>query len=152
MQCGYDGIMLLAVLLEPYIRLVQSGEVAVLFEGRKLRNNSAFTLTYVLYEQDLPLADGLVCLTDRDPCCTTDSGGSWYSPDGYKISTDDEEDFYQIYPSNRQAIVLHRMVTAYSNGLFTCEILDSNGTTWRFYIGSGESRFCCVTLYSSKEH
>lgn len=118
-----------------------AGEVIMFFLGNVLRNNSAIMLHYISDEEDWPPEDGLVCLTNRIPCCADDSTGSWYNPDGSRVSTEvpTEGEFYQFYVPDRQAIVLSRADTAYIiGGLFTCEILDRDGTIQRLYIGSGK--------------
>lgn len=104
----------------------------MVFGGMVLRNNSAFKLTEILTQ----VADALFCLTNRLSCCSDETSGSWYSPDGSRVST--AGSFYQSYIPERQAIALHRTITAYSNGLFTCAILDKDNVTRHLYIGSGK--------------
>ena len=101
-----------------------------MFNGRIQQNNSLIMLDDTGFRG----SPGLVCVTNRIPCCSGLQDGSWFQPDGSQVLLNPvSRRFYQSY-SNRQAVILYHSSST-TIGIFRCAIKDSANSTKELYIG-----------------
>ena len=84
-------------------------------------------------------SSALYCLTDREQCCSTETGairGLWRLPDGNPVTTANMytvQGFSSIHLSRRSSAVG-------PTGVYTCEIPDADNILWTLSITISE--FC----------
>lgn len=77
--------------------------------------------------------NGLICVTDRYPCCSNPEESSWFLPSNAPTTV--HSNFAQIGWFN-QSKVLYRNGEKYTpSGLFLCRIKDSSDSIHWLYIG-----------------
>ena len=103
-----------------------------MFNGQMQQNNSLIMLDDIGFSG----SSGVVCVTNRFPCCSGLQDGSWFQPDGSQVLLNFmSRRFHQSY-SNRQAVILYRSSLADSPiGIFRCAIKDNANSTKELYIG-----------------
>ena len=79
--------------------------------------------------------DALQCVTSSEDCCKDPSSGTFYYPNGRKVSsTAADEGFYLTY-SEESRIYLHRNEnTGSPSGRYRCEIHTPSGEMKNVYI------------------
>ena len=126
-----------AKLLVNYYCYLYPGEVGMYFNGELYQNNSIISALDIDNHFTTPPAkNSLVCLTNRFPCCSGLSDGSWYNPDGSRTLEGLETGhFYQIYYQHQSTILHESASPSTSEGLFHCQIADKANATHDLYIG-----------------
>ena len=109
--------------------MILTSAVQVFHRGQVLPNHSVVTVTAV--GEDM---EGVFCLTSQQSCCDTTNGlrGRWLSPDGTEVGssggvTVERGPSRLTLNQEDEAIV--------GNGVFSCEIPDSEGVMNTLYIG-----------------
>ena len=98
---------------------------------KQLKNNSLITTDDIRNET-------LFCVTDRPSCCSTESNGHWYLPNGTKLAqlTSNTQSLFvssenQTLGLNLQNVSDHML----STGIYHCEIFDEKNITNHLYVG-----------------
>ena len=80
--------------------------------------------------------NALLCLTDLPTCCT-DGTGSWYDASGASIGSQDSSGVPGFYTNRSDQVI--RLIryndTSFVEGIYYCEVPDSNNTTLTVYVG-----------------
>ena len=103
-------------------------EVGVLFEGHLVPNNSIVTI-----ENIGEGFSGLVCLTNDENCCDdSSSGGRWLFPDNSVVPASGD-----VYEGRGPSFLSLNSGSGVEvdNGLFRCEIPNTEGVDTTSYIG-----------------
>ena len=93
------------------------------------QNNSNVTL------EDIGDGDNaLFCVTNLMNCCgAPNASGNWFFPNGTRVpSSGNQLDFYR---TRGHMMVLLQRKSGGMNGIYRCEIPDSNNVTQTIYIG-----------------
>ena len=112
-----------------------TGPVQLMFRGVSLSNNTQLFIGDI---GEFTTGSAILCTTNRSPCCSTNSIGEWYYPNGSMVPDNRAgHDFYRSRSSN-QTIGLNRRNNARSpGGSFCCEIPDSNDMIHRHCVSVG---------------
>ena len=102
-------------------------EVGVLFKGHLVPNNSIVTINNI--------GEGfseLVCLTNDENCCDSSSGGRWLFPNDSVVPASGD-----VYEGRGPSFLSLNSGSGVEvdNGLFRCEIPNTEGVDTTSYIG-----------------
>ena len=113
-----------------------TGPVQLIFRGVSYPNNSELFIGDI---GDTSTGSAILCTTNRSPCCSTNSVGEWYYPNGSMVPNNGaQQDFFRSR-SNNQTIYLNRRNNARSpGGSFCCELPESSDMIHRHCVSVGK--------------
>ena len=114
-------------------------EVGVLFEGHLVPNNSIVTMDNGF--------SVIVCLTNDENCCDSSSGGRWLFPNDSVVPA--SGDVYEGRGPSFLSLNSGSEVEV-DNGLFRCEIPNTEGVDTTSYIGIYSTDFGTSKLFNTK--
>ena len=79
----------------------------------------------------------LSCSTDRENCCIDEFNipGSWFLPNGSKISTNTQSLHNNIIALGNQTVGLNVLSPDLPSGIYHCEMMDRENVTHHLYAG-----------------
>ena len=132
--------LVLELLCTATVIYVQSDSLELQHNSQTIPNNSLLILTEIGTQLD----NSVQCITSRLNCCSsaetlTGQGlGDWFLPDGSNLNelenTGTDMDFY-LMRGNGSLDLFRRNNIISPEGLFYCEIIESNEELKRVYVG-----------------
>ena len=104
----------------------------------ELRGTSYLNNTVVMLENIGEAENALYCVTSNENCCTENSEGEFFFPDGTAVPNSIVgQDFFR----NRGSLIIHlnrRNAATSPTGRYRCEIPDADGNLQSIFINIGE--------------
>ena len=112
-------------------------------KGMIYASNSVFSITEIGVT-DTSTDNALKCVTDRMPCCSTDTVGQWFFPDGSQVSDNTSSPFYRSRGDDDGTVNLNRLNAGVMEpaGQFRCDVPDANGMSQTLYANISKDVFC----------
>ena len=121
---GVTALVMFPTFLLSLFILLTDTAIQLTHRGESYPNNSELFIGDI---GEFSTGSAILCTTNRSPCCSADSIGEWYYPNGSMVPDNDAgEDFYRSRGKN-QTIQLNRRNNARSpGGSFCCELPVNN--------------------------